>query len=62
MKKFLDADHPFFRPVWVRWVSALLPLCWGLVEFTLGNPGWGVLFGAVGAYAFWVLVVKGPTT
>jgi hypothetical protein len=60
-RKFLDADHPFFRPVWRRWATALVPLCWAVAEISMGNTGWAAAFGAVGAYAFWVLIVKGPT-
>ncbi len=59
--KFLDPDHPFFKPVWRRWLTALVPLAWALVEISTGNPLWAVLFGAVGIYAFWVLIVKGPS-
>jgi len=61
MRKLLDADDPFFRPVWRRWVTAVLPLLWGGYELWLGNPMWGLLFGAAGAYAAWVLIVKGPS-
>jgi hypothetical protein len=58
--KFLDPDHPFFRPVWRRWATALFPLLWAAFELWNGSPGWALLFGAVGAYAFWMLIVKGP--
>jgi hypothetical protein len=58
--QFLDPNHPFFKPVWVRWVTAILPLAWAVFEVVSGNPGWAILFGATGAYAFWVLIVKGP--
>lgn len=60
MAKFLDANHPMFRPVWVRWLTALFPLAWAGFELYWGNVFWAILFGATGAYAFWVLVVKGP--
>lgn len=60
-RKFLDADHPFFAPVWRRWVTALFPLVWSLGELVAGNTGWALAFGAVGVYAFFVLIVKGPT-
>jgi hypothetical protein len=60
-RKFLDADHPFFAPVWRRWVTALFPLIWALFELSAGNMGWALAFGAVGVYAFYVLIVKGPT-
>ncbi len=59
-RKFLDPDHPMFRHAWVRWLTTLLPLGWGGVEFYLGNPGWATLFGAAGAYAGWVLILKKP--
>lgn len=60
MKGFLDANHPMFRRPWVRWVTALVPLAWAGFELWMGNGLWAVLFGAAGAYAFWVLIVKGP--
>jgi hypothetical protein len=59
--KFLDPDHPFFKPAWRRWLTALFPLAWAIVEIATGNALWAVLFGAVGIYAFWVLIVKGPS-
>ncbi len=59
--KFLDPDHPFFKPVWRRWATVAVPLAWCAVEFASGSPGWAVLFGAAGVYAFWVLIVKGPS-
>jgi hypothetical protein len=58
--KFLDPNHPFFARVWVRWATVLLPLAWAVVEFMLNDPGWGILFFAAGAYAFYMLIVKGP--
>ena len=59
--KFLDANHPFFRPVWRRWVTGLLPMAWGVAEFWFDSPGWGILFVGAGAYALYVLVVIGPS-
>ncbi|MGL4311141.1 MAG: hypothetical protein ACRCSU_11695 [Paracoccaceae bacterium] len=59
--KFLDPDHPFFAAPWRRWATALLPLFWAGVEIWTGNPGWAVLFAAAGAYAFWILIVQGPS-
>lgn len=58
--KFLDPNHPFFARAWVRWATAVLPVLWAGVEFINDNPGWGVLFAGAGAYAFWMLIVRGP--
>jgi len=56
--KLLDPDHPFFARRWKRWATAVLPMLWGLVEFALNSPGWGVLFFAAGAYAGYILLWK----
>ena len=59
--KFLDADHPFFRRAWVRWATVIVPACWGMFEAWMGNLGWAGLFGAVAGYAFWELILRGPS-
>jgi hypothetical protein len=54
--KFLDPNDPFFRYAWVRWLTVLVPIFWGLVEFLwLSSPFLGVLFLAAGAYAGYML-------
>jgi len=58
--KLIDPDHPFFRPVWRRWVTALFPLCWAGVEIWHGSALWAAIFAAVGTYAFWALILRGP--
>ena len=60
MKKFLDPNHPFFARPLVRWLSALVPVVWAAVEFVNGSTGWGLISAALGAFAFWVLIVGGP--
>lgn len=57
-KPFLDANHPMFAKPWVRWMTTLAPLAWAGVEFWRGDPFWGILFAASGAYAGWVLIYK----
>lgn len=59
--KFLDPDHPFFAPVWRRWASGLIPLCWGAFEFWNQSPFWGIMFIAAGVYALYMLVFIGPS-
>lgn len=50
-RKFLDPNHPMFNKLWVRVVCVALPLAWSVFEFLLGEPLWGGLFAALGAYA-----------
>jgi hypothetical protein len=54
--KFLDPNDPFFAKAWVRWVTVIVPIAWGVVEFIwIGSPFWGLLFLAAGGYAAWTL-------
>ncbi|MBT9247030.1 hypothetical protein KM031_13280 [Gemmobacter fulvus] len=59
--RFIDANHPFFKPVWRRWAVSLAPVLWAAVEVWTGNPGWAILFGGAGAYAFYALIIEGPS-
>jgi hypothetical protein len=56
--KFLDRNHPIFRKSWVRIVSVGLPALWSVVEFSMQNPFWGLLFGALAAYAVYELYLR----
>ena len=58
--KLLEPTHPFFAKPYRRWLTALLPILWGIVELVSGSPGWGMLFLALGLYALWVLVLHFP--
>jgi hypothetical protein len=53
VKKFLDTDHPMFRPLWVRILIVAICVGWGIMEFATGAPFWGIIFLALGAYAAW---------
>lgn len=55
----LDPKDPFFAKPWVRWVTAGVPLVWGVAEFAMGNPGWGLMFLAAGGYAAFVFIRAG---
>lgn len=48
--KFLDVQHPFFRPIWRRVAVVAICLGWAVFEFVSGAPFWGMLFGAIGLY------------
>lgn len=51
MKKFLDTDHPWFRPLWTRVLFTALPAGWGILEFVTGSPFWGTIFLGLAVYA-----------
>ncbi|SMG41507.1 hypothetical protein [Paracoccus sp. J56] len=54
----VDPKHPFFRPLWVRVLCALLPLLWAGVELSTGSIFWAILFGAAGIYLFVTLFLN----
>jgi hypothetical protein len=45
----------FFLPIWRRVALVAVCLGWALVEFVTSAPFWGVIFGALGIYAWWQL-------
>ena len=49
--RFLDPQHPFFKPLWRRVLTVAAPAAWGLVEHVNGQPGWAIIFFAAAAYA-----------
>ncbi len=50
MLKFIDPDHPFYRPLWVRLLIVGFTSGWTVVEFRNGNEMWGYIFLAMAAY------------
>lgn len=55
--KFIDPDHPFYRPLWVRLLLVGFCSAWTAFEFYNGSEGWGMIFLAVSAYAFAQLIL-----
>jgi len=56
--KFLDRDHPMFRRAWVRVATVALPALWAVLEFSLQNAFWGLIFAALAAYAAYELFLR----
>lgn len=56
--RFLDRNHPFFAKVWVRGLTVLLPAAMAALDFTMGNPGWGLIFAAASLWALWELFLR----
>ncbi len=57
-----DMRHPFFLPLWRRILTVGICLGWALMELLTGSPGWALLFGAVGGWAGWQLLVTWDPT
>jgi hypothetical protein len=57
LKKFMDIEHPWYRPLWVRLLIVFATGGWGLFELYQDSVVWGVLFLAVSAFAVWNLFV-----
>ncbi|MCF3638884.1 hypothetical protein LXM94_02735 [Rhizobium sp. TRM95111] len=55
--KFIDPDHPFYRPLWVRLLLVGFCAGWTALEFYNGEQTWGTIFLVVSAYAFAQLVL-----
>ncbi|PWE49140.1 hypothetical protein DEM26_14895 [Thioclava sp. NG1] len=55
--RFLDFDTPWFRPLWKRLLVVGVALGWGLFELVAGEPGFAILFLAMGGYAAYRLFV-----
>jgi hypothetical protein len=49
-KRLRDVQLPFFIPLWRRVVLVAACFGWALFEWSMGNPLWAALFGAIGAY------------
>ena len=58
MTSQFDLQVPFFYPVWRRMVVIAICLVWAALEFAMGSPFWGALFGALGGISGWQFFVK----
>ncbi|EXL03204.1 hypothetical protein [Aquamicrobium defluvii] len=55
--KILDAAHPFYRPLWRRIAIVALSFAWAAFELSNGETIWAMVFGAIGLYCGWALLV-----
>jgi hypothetical protein len=58
--KLLDPAHPFFAPLWRRTLIVVLTLGWAVIEIMTGDPFWAILFGALGVYCAYQLLIAFP--
>jgi Flp pilus assembly protein TadB len=55
--KFLDAEHPFFRPRWRRIAVVAVCALWAVVEWLTLSPLWAILATALAGYTFYALIL-----
>lgn len=53
MKKFLDTDHPGFKPLWIRVLVTLICGGWGIFEIATGSPFWAIIFLGLAGYCIY---------
>ncbi|MEX6507548.1 DUF3329 domain-containing protein [Jiella sp. M17.18] len=53
-----EAEHPFYRPLWVRICLVGVLLAWTAIEWTSGEGFWGVLTTAAAVWAIWTFFVR----
>lgn len=53
-----DFDDPRYRPLWLRLLLCGFCLGWGVFEFVMGSPGWAILFGSLGVFLVWRLLLN----
>lgn len=55
--KLIDAEHPFFRPLWRRIAVVAVCALWAAMEWATASPFWAVLASALGLCAFYALIL-----
>lgn len=55
--QILDPKHPFFKPLWRRVLTVVLPAGWGVVELANNALGWALIFFAAAGYAAYELLI-----
>jgi hypothetical protein len=57
-----EQAHPFYRPLWRRWLIVAVTTAWALFEWAVAqSPFWGLLATALAGYAAWVLIYTFPS-
>ncbi|MDY8109174.1 hypothetical protein U0C82_08460 [Fulvimarina sp. 2208YS6-2-32] len=50
----IDASHNWFKPLWRRLLVSAATLSWSGFELYTGNPGWALIFFAMGVWALFL--------
>lgn len=48
-----EAEHPFYRPLWIRISLTSVLVAWTALEWARGEPFWGIMTSAAAVWAIW---------
>lgn len=48
-----EAEHPFYRPLWIRVCLTGVLLVWTALEWANDEPFWGIMTSAAAVWAIW---------
>ena len=54
----INTSHPFYKKTWVRITIPSFCIIWALIEYLTGSKNWDLLFGIIGIYSGFVLLVR----
>ncbi|MBB4004371.1 hypothetical protein [Aurantimonas endophytica] len=52
-----EAQHPFYRPLWVRITIVAVVIGWSVLEWVNDEPIWGVLTAGIAAWGIWMFFI-----
>ena len=52
-----EAQHPFYRPLWVRIAITAAVIGWSVLEWVNDQPIWGSLTAAIAVWAIWIFFI-----
>ncbi|MEC5293362.1 DUF3329 domain-containing protein [Aurantimonas sp. C2-6-R+9] len=48
-----EAEHPFYRPLWIRVCLTGVLVVWTALEWARDEPFWGIMTSAAAVWAIW---------
>lgn len=48
-----EAEHPFYRPLWIRVCLTGVLVVWAALEWANDEPFWGIMTSAAAVWAIW---------
>ncbi|MEH6719091.1 MAG: DUF3329 domain-containing protein [Aurantimonas endophytica] len=52
-----EAQHPFYRPLWVRIAITAVVIGWSALEWANGETIWGALTAGIAGWAIWMFFI-----